>query len=195
MSLFKEIKRDLINFPDEAIREWLLPYANEIGWPSLNKRWEGIFFGKTLEFWKTTSWTKKKLDLTAIPFSIITVNGLNEMRQAYMFSVDNLYKRIIKDGPQRYLHTLSYALRYDKPPGIVCLLYENNQYSIVDGNHRILGWLVSRDAIRAIAKMEKSDNKEHKERLVRLRQSMRKKWGTSSIAPFSSIQEVWVATP
>ncbi len=29
----QDIKKDLPNFPDEVIIDWLLPFANKLGWP------------------------------------------------------------------------------------------------------------------------------------------------------------------
>lgn len=192
MSLFEKIKQDLVNFPDEVIKEWILPYANMVGWPPINERWKGIFHGKTLEFWKNTKWEKQLLDLTAIPFSALDAHAFNQMRKAYVFrDINNIYNY----GEPRFKKAFQYILCSGRLPGIVSLLYENNEYSVVDGANRFVAWLTSKDAITAISTAEKSDNEELKNRIIHIRQNMEKNYNVSSIAPFSSIQEVWVATP
>ncbi len=72
MEYLKKVKEDLSNFPDEVINEWLLPYAQSIGWPPTHERWRGIFFSKPLEFWQATTWQKQNLNLATAPYSAVT---------------------------------------------------------------------------------------------------------------------------
>src|SRR5262245_49606649 len=60
-----DIKKDLPNWPDEVIGEWLHYFANEpdLGWPPPEPlgehRWSGILGGRPLSWWKRVSWKKE----------------------------------------------------------------------------------------------------------------------------------------
>jgi hypothetical protein len=60
-----DIKRDLPDWPDDLIEQWLHYFANEsdCGWPLPeplgNHRWNGILGGKPLSWWKNVTWEKE----------------------------------------------------------------------------------------------------------------------------------------
>ena len=184
------IKKDLPNFPNEVIEEWLMPYAKTIGWPPTNDRWVGILSARPLTFWRSTIWEQAKLDLSLITFSGETLNCFSGLRDAYLFGKDNSYARFIDNGKQRYLSALSYILRTGNFPKPIHLLLENNEYSIVDGNHRFTAWWAAAQMADAIIKTEKNGNSEATKQL---RVSLAQKWNVEDIKLPSALQNVWIA--
>lgn len=187
--MLEQIKIDLPNFPDEIIKDWLEPYANDedIGWPpTLCSRWQGILSDKTLEFWKTVMWEKQSLDVTVIDMSAETNEALVGMHEAFVLEKENIYSRKIMDGKKRYMNALSYLFEYGVFPKPICLIKENASYSIVDGNHRVVAWKMHGDIMNILHKISGVE----KEKFI---ESLKTKWGIETPAEFSSIQEVWVA--
>lgn len=185
--MFEQIKKDLPNFPDEIIKGWLEPYAKEIGWPPTHYRWHGIFFGKTLEFWKTVSWDKQLLNITEAPMSKDTNEGLYGMREAFVIGKENIYSRNIEHGKERHDRALRHLVEHGRFPKPICLLKEQGVYSVVDGNHRILAWKTHWDIMTILPKAPA----EHREKLL---DTFRRKWKVDKLADFSPEQEVWIAT-
>ena len=186
MTLFEDIKQDLSNFPDEVIEDWLLPFANDIKWPPKHQRWEGILFGRTVEFWQVKKWKKQDIDLSEIIFSQNTIEIFNGLYEAYILGQDNLYIREIKNGQLRFQKALLYLLKNGKFPKPIYLLSEQNQYSIVDGNHRFIAWHTALKMAEEIAIARK---KEEHEQIKKFQE----RWKIKSIAHVSAKQEVWIA--
>jgi len=185
MTLLKNIKKDLPNFPDEVIQDWLLPPANDIKWPPKHQRWEGILFGRAVEFWRAKKWEKRNIDLSKIIFSQDTKKISDELYKAYILGQNNLYMREIKNGKLRCKDALSYLLENGKFPKPIHLLFEQNQYSIVDGNHRFVAWRAALKIAREIANAEKEEEYEKIKKF-------QEKLGIESIAHVLTEQEVWV---
>jgi hypothetical protein len=63
MVFLADIKKDLPEWPDDLIEQWLLYFANEpdCGWPPPEPlgthRWAGLLGGKPLSWWKQVTWT------------------------------------------------------------------------------------------------------------------------------------------
>jgi hypothetical protein len=62
-----DIKKDLPDWPDEIIDDWLLYFANEPdgGWPPPeplgDHRWAGILGDRPLSWWKAVTWEKESV--------------------------------------------------------------------------------------------------------------------------------------
>jgi hypothetical protein len=61
-----DIKEKLPNWPDEVVGEWLLYFANEIGWPPAEplgtNRWGGILGNRPLSWWADVTWKEENVD-------------------------------------------------------------------------------------------------------------------------------------
>lgn len=72
IKMFDIIKGDLKNFPDEIVRDWLEPFAKNIGWPpvmAFRSRWKGILRSLPLDVWQGVRWSKERIDLSKISLS------------------------------------------------------------------------------------------------------------------------------
>jgi hypothetical protein len=188
MENFDKIKESLPNFPDDVIKEWLLPYADEIGWPPIHDRWNGILYGKSLSFWQSTSWSLLDIDLNQTIFSSEWIKAYEGLYGAYVRNEDNEYSRGISGGKERYLRSLKYLLASGTFPIPICLLEEHGEYSVVDGNHRFVAWHVSCRMAREILIADKKYPNEAK----KIRASLLEKWSIENISEPQNIHKVWV---
>ena len=185
MTLFEDIKKDLPNFPDEVVWEWLLPCANNYGWPPKRKKWEGILLFKAVKFWQVKKWEKQNIDLNRDIFSQETNDVFNGLYNTYILDQDNLYSNI-ENGKLRFENALSYLLKNGIFPKPIYLLFEQNQYSIADGNHRFVAWYCALQ----LAKEIENAGKEEKHKKIEI---IQKKLKIKPIAHIPNKQEVWVA--
>lgn len=185
MTLLEDIKKDLPNFSDEIIQNWLLPIADNYGWPPKNKEWESILLFKTVGFWQAKKWKKQNIDLNKITFSQDTIDISNGLYEAHMLGQDNLFSKI-KNGQARVIRVLLYLIKNGKFPKPICLLCEQNQYSVLDGNHRFVAWRIALQLAEAIPNLEK---KKGYDKIKKIQEKL----GIESIAHILTEQEVWVA--
>jgi hypothetical protein len=130
-----DIKKDLPDWPDEVIEQWLHYFAQDCGWPPPeplgNDRWNGLLGGKPLSWWKKVSWKKEKIkcdlpNLTAKSRADVC-EIVAEMNTGK--ADESTRKRVarswlyIKDKGE-FPHGL---LTMKKPDGV----------SLIDGNHRM----------------------------------------------------------
>jgi hypothetical protein len=61
------IKKDLPDWPNDVVEQWLHYFASELdcGWPPPEPlgthRWKGLLGGKPLSWWKNVTWKKQTL--------------------------------------------------------------------------------------------------------------------------------------
>lgn len=187
----QDIKNDLPNFPDEVITDWLLPIANDIGWPPVTSRWNFILLDKPLDFWKTLTWEKKKSNLDKMTYTNDALAIYYGLKDAYLFDKDNMYwKDLGFKGRNKYFKALRHIFKYGTFPKPICLLKEISGYMIVDGCHRFTAWKTSPLFIE-VEEMAKTP--EELKRAKAIKEKILNETGASFIATFSPIQEVWVA--
>jgi hypothetical protein len=79
-----EIKEQLPNWPDEVVGEWLLYFANDIGWPPPEpfgqSRWGRILGNRPLSWWAEVTWERENVDCSFDKLSDRT-KGLVAVRQ------------------------------------------------------------------------------------------------------------------
>lgn len=189
--LVKKIEIDLPNFPREVIRDWLLPYAKDIGWPPTHERWSGILFDKTIEFWRCAKWKKQNLELGKIAFSSTTVKIFKSLHDEYVKGEININSLNIENGKKRYNQALIYFIRHGKFPRPICLLLEKDEYSIVDGNHRFTAWFF---ASQLEIEIEKIKSREDQSQLEKFKKLLSEKCKIELISSIPPKQEAWVAS-
>lgn len=190
MDTFDLIKRDLPNFPDDVIRDWLLPYAEEIGWPPTHSRWRGILSQRPLPFWTSVTWSQQDLDLSTLPYSEPALEALNGLKDAVTSDQENEFARGIPNFKVRIKSALQYILEYGNFPRPISILRQNDEHDVVDGNHRMVGWYLSRIFVEQLKYDNANGLLEQREDMEK---RLREKWGIKSVAPGSLIQRVWLA--
>lgn len=191
--MFEIIKKDLPNFPDEIIRDWIAPYYEKHGWPPQGN-WNGVLFMEPYEFWQKVEWKKESLDLTKILYSEEWTEVFKDMYSGYMKKPEETFfgRTMGQNGVNRWLNAARHLLETGIFPKPICLLCKDGKYSVVDGNHRFVAWqflLGINHELRNLPPEEKA------EQLKGLARKFSDKWGsgTGEISELSKVQEVWVA--
>jgi hypothetical protein len=141
------LKDALPNFPDALAEEWLAPYVSELGVPQSSGRWLNILAGRSLDFWRNVSWSLERIDLIILIQSKLTSacnRALTEMEMAYFDGITNPYSKQIPDGRERTSRALTYLQThhvFPSPPAFLC--HPNGMVEIVDGNHRMLAFILA----------------------------------------------------
>lgn len=134
------------NFPEPLAEEWLAPFVAELGAPRFPGRWQYILAGRGIEFWKTACWTLERVDLVDVVTAKLnpaTMRMLGEMEMAYFEGIRTPYSQIT-DGKERTLRALEYLKEHHVFPSPPALLYDSTGAEIMDGNHRILAFVLAR---------------------------------------------------
>lgn len=183
--MFDTIKKDLPNFPDEVIRDWLEPFAKGLGWPpTKNVGWVEILI-EPLHFWQNTAWNKEKINPKDLPLTEFSTEIIKNIREFYDLGIWNLAMHIMgRDGQQKYINSIKYIIEHGIFRNPIILLKRKGGYDIVDGNHRFLAWFKVEKEFKQISKTEQ----------VASMKKLENKWGVKKIISPSSNQEAWVAS-
>ncbi|KJC48179.1 hypothetical protein [Bradyrhizobium sp. LTSP857] len=132
-----DLKKDLVDWPDEIIDDWLLYFANEsdLGWPPPEPlgthRWSRILGGRPLTWWSDVNWKKQqancKLHSLAPKTLAIAVNMVDQVGRNV---ADAVTKRRYQQALQHILEQGTFykpIVGMQIPKGLL----------ILDGNHRI----------------------------------------------------------
>tara|TARA_R110001583_G_scaffold195165_1_gene369765 strand:+ start:2638 stop:3165 length:528 start_codon:yes stop_codon:yes gene_type:complete len=142
--MINSLRRDLPNIPEDVLRQWLLPFAVDIGWPPNAPRWKGILRETDISYWEKTEW--KLVRIHASYFikrspSFESINGLFEgvFLGAENFHSESMGKRS-KERCHVQLHQLINHGKFREP---LVLFDFGSGKEVVDGAHRMtafLGW-------------------------------------------------------
>jgi hypothetical protein len=149
-----DIKKDLPNWPDDVIDQWLFYFANEpdCGWPPPeplgDHRWKGILGGRPLSWWRDVTWNKEtvKCDVASLSKkSQAIVSGV--ISEVNAGKADAVTKR-------RFDHSFHFILNNAAFPKPILAMKVSSGLEVVDGSHRMSAYhyknLVS-EAEKAVA--------------------------------------------
>lgn len=131
-----DIKKDLPDFPDDVIEDWLHYFANEdCGWPPPeppgDHRWGRLLGGRSLSWWKEVTWKKEMVkcdpDSLAPKTRAIAATMVTEIGNG---TADAVTKRRYQ---QALLHILDHGAFF-KP---IVAMKTPTGLLVLDGNHRI----------------------------------------------------------
>ena len=135
------IKRDLPGFPDEVIETWIMPLAEDAGWPPvIFSRWDRILMHRPLTFWRALEWEKRRVPLSSLliePDSLRRIQGLID---ANVNGVNNVFAQQISDTGDRFRGILRYIHQHERLPVPPVLLQVGLQYAVLDGDHRLAAY-------------------------------------------------------
>lgn len=135
------IKKDLPNFPDEIITEFILPFAKSDCWPPISAGWRGRLRYRDLNVWRNVAWSYKVINLSTIKmspeFSLIARNLI----EGYVNGEVNMHSKALgKTGKHRFDKILEYMEINKSFPKPIILFKENNIIDVLDGCHRYAAW-------------------------------------------------------
>ncbi len=137
------IKEDLPNFPGAVIEQWLVPFAQDVGWPPLNERWSCLLKNPDLDYWRAVEWERKEVSPKTLKLSPDATASLKALIRAYTKGENNVYARNLGErGKERFqlqLHQLIDNGVFPCPP---VLVDHGGGSEIMDGNHRLAAYLV-----------------------------------------------------
>ena len=145
-------QKDLPNFPDEIIRDWLATYIETEGWPPCEdhnvvpeNRWAYLLGKRPVRYWQSIIWEKKELQTSELKFTPESESTLAHLIEAYVYGKENIYSiELGENGFRRYSSLLMFVAKNTGLPVPPVMISHEGLLEVVDGNHRItacLAWL------------------------------------------------------
>ena len=142
--MIRLIKDTLPNFPDEVIKEWLLPFAESEGWPpqlgydgiSLD-RWRYLLGLRPFSFFQRLDWKKEYKHISIHEIAEKSQPALVQIFEAAILGRHNIMSSSISNLKERFESVVKYIKAYGLMPKAPALLLEKDKYYILDGNHRL----------------------------------------------------------
>lgn len=136
-----DIKKDLPDWPDDVVDQWLLYFANQpnCGWPPSdplgNHRWSGVLGARPLSWWKKVSWTKETVNCSLTSLSHKSTAIVKELSAAFIKkTADPVTARRIK-------HAYHYIMDNAVFPKPVITMKVSTGLQVLDGSHRMAAFL------------------------------------------------------
>ena len=146
------LQADLPHAPDEVLNEWLVPYAERLGWPPSPDRssppldrWRGILSGRSLAFWACVRWRREEGPLESSELDQKSQQTLLDLYDAYVRGIPNAYGIEITDGKQRLINALAYVQKHGYVPSVIVFLESGSRLSVIDGHHRLIAYFMNKD--------------------------------------------------
>ncbi|WP_162925871.1 hypothetical protein [Isoalcanivorax indicus] len=146
MSIIKQVSKDLPNFPDDVINQWIGYYAESEGWPPpapLEGRWKGLLANRDLEYWSSLRWSKEAL----YPPSLVLTPNCNRLIQEMIgfheAGVPCPYSEFMgEEAKLKLAKLLQYLRESGNLPCSPILIEKRGEHEIIDGNHRVVAYLL-----------------------------------------------------
>lgn len=142
--MIKLIKATLPNFPDEVIKDWLLPFAESEGWPPqlgsdgvpLN-RWRYLFGRRPFDFIQRLHWKRECKHISIHEILDSSKKTLIQIFEAAILGRHNIMSTSIPNLSERFVSVVKYIHSHGTMPKAPALLCEKDKFYIFDGNHRL----------------------------------------------------------
>ena len=146
------LQADLPHAPDEVLNEWLVPYAQRLGWPPSPDRnsrplgrWRWILSGRPLAFWARVRWRREEGPLESSDLDEGSQQTLRDLYDAYVHGIPNAYSIGITDGKQRLGKALAYVQKHGYVPSVIVFLENGSRLSVIDGHHRLVAYFMNKE--------------------------------------------------
>ncbi|OSI31766.1 MULTISPECIES: hypothetical protein [Bradyrhizobium] len=135
MVTVEQIKEKLPKWPDMVIEEWLLYFANDIGWPPAEPfgtdRWGGILGNRPLSWWAEVEWKQEKVDCDRTLLTDVT-------QQRIAAVSDPIYANTASDVEKgQYRRPFQHILEKGAFANPALAMRDGNTLHFVDGHHRL----------------------------------------------------------
>lgn len=134
-----DIKEKLPNWPDAVVAEWLLYFANDIGWPPAeplgSDRWGGILGNRPLSWWGHVTWEEQNTDCSFDELSHATKLRVAEIVNAINIGVADEQTR------RRYQRPFNYIANTGAFPNPMLAMRVPGGLRFVDGHHRLAAFM------------------------------------------------------
>ena len=132
-----DIQKDLPDWPEDVIEQWLHYFANEAdgGWPPPeplgNHRWKGLLGGKSLSWWKNVTWERETVTCD--------LASLAEKARADVGDIVAQMNAGTADGSTKKRVARSWVYIKDNGvfPRAPVMMKKEDGLSLIDGSHRM----------------------------------------------------------
>lgn len=146
-NLFNEIRATLPNFPDEILREWLLPFAKTEGWPPADGpyempkgRWKYLLTRRALAYWSNLQWQKVQSHISANALTPRSLQIIVSLAMGAICGEVNIYTMQITNLKERFFQVIDHLKEYGTLPKPPVLVKRPSGFDIIDGNHRLAAY-------------------------------------------------------
>lgn len=137
-----QLHTDLPNIPKDIINQWLLPFANDIGWPPTADRWQGILKETDISYWKTTKWSLEKIHTSSFIKNTPSNSTLTALYEAYFLGITNEITESLGERSKERCHVqLHQLINHGKFREPLILFNYGKGNEVVDGNHRLASYI------------------------------------------------------
>jgi len=132
-----DIKRDLPDWPDDVIDQWLFHLANreDTGWPPPDPlgthAWTYILGHRPVSWWREVTWKLETTDCSHEKLSLATQRIVNQM-------IAEVGRKIVEDATRRrFNNAFQDILNTGGFPSPLIAMRMADGLSVIDGNHRV----------------------------------------------------------
>lgn len=130
-----QVKEKLPKWPDQVVEEWLLYFANDIGWPPAEPlgadRWGGILGKRPLSWWAEVEWKQENVDCSRAHLSEAT-------KQRIAAVSDPFYAGTASDAEKgQYRRPFQFILERGTFANPALAMRVDGQLHFIDGHHRL----------------------------------------------------------
>ena len=130
-----QIKETLPNWPDLVVNEWLVYFANDIGWPPTEPlgadRWGSILGNRPLSWWARVEWTQDTVDCSRANLSTDT-------QQRIAAVSDPVYAGTASEAEKgQYRRPFQYLLEHGAFANRALAMRDGARLRFIDGHHRL----------------------------------------------------------
>jgi hypothetical protein len=143
MTLEDRIRETLPNWPDQVRREFLLPYAEDRGWPpslaadgTPNDEWRGLFNNRSLQRLQGLSWDLEQIQPVPDVFCMEGVKRLTLMLHGYAITPGNYFTEQLQKGQGSFEFHVSHIRQAGTPISPPAGIMEPDGLDLIDGWHR-----------------------------------------------------------
>jgi hypothetical protein len=144
--MIDRIKRDLPDFPDQVIDQWLEPLAKTDGWPPVAPRWKYLLGETDLGYWRGFKWQLLEVAFETIGLALEAESRIAGLIDAYLHGAQNVYARTLgSEGRKRFEFHFDYLTGHGQlilPP---VLVESRAGLQVMDGYHRIAAYYVFKE--------------------------------------------------
>lgn len=147
MVTIEDLKYTLPNFPEEILRDWLLPYGLTEGWPPAPTfdtipigRWKYLLCTKPLKYWRSLHWDFVECHISIHDLDSRSQLIMQDMVLGAVQNQPNLYSNSIPDLKNRFFNIVEFVKANGCLPRPPTLLSQIDKLKILDGNHRMAAY-------------------------------------------------------
>ena len=145
-----QIIKDLPNFPEDVVEQFLLPFAEEYGWPpgkrenDPSNQWKSILRLNDLKYWRQVKWNKKTLKLSPDKLIPKDIEMVEDLMRANVQGQINMYSITMPSSKKRFDCICTYLKDEGVYPRTVAIEQMGDRFRIIDGCHRLAAYFYLR---------------------------------------------------